>query len=143
MTTRSAKTMLSRMKLTDKAVCAVAANDGQGIITIDDFDQSNEKYVEGLCWVLLSTGGTTEGVSNTGVAVSAMAEENLQGIIYHIKSLKSIRSKQTHANVDLEKVRAMYHQRYMKEAHKDPEVVPAFNPKDWPKILETVEEYIR
>ena len=31
----------------------------------------------------------------------------------------------------------------MEEAHKYPEVVPTVNPKDWPKTLKTVEEYIR
>ena len=47
------------------------------------------------------------------------------------------------SDVDLSKFRAMYHQRYMVEAHKDPEVLPTVNPKDWPKTLETVEDYIR
>ena len=37
----------------------------------------------------------------------------------------------------------MFHQRYMEEAHKDPEVVPTFNTRDWPNTLETAEEYIR
>ena len=31
----------------------------------------------------------------------------------------------------------------MEESHKDPEVVPTVNTRDWPKNLETVEEYIR
>ena len=69
-----------------------------------------------------------------------MAEANLQGIIYHIKHLKKIGRTYTHANVDLTKVRAIYHQRDMKEDHKEPEVVPNVDPKDWLKILETVEE---
>ena len=37
----------------------------------------------------------------------------------------------------------MYHQRDMEEAQKDPEVVLPVNPRDWPKTLETMEEYIR
>ena len=37
MTTRIAKGMLSRMKLTDKAAGVFVTNDGQGIITIGDF----------------------------------------------------------------------------------------------------------
>ena len=44
--------MLSIMKLTDETVGVVVANDGQGIIIIDDFSQLNEKSVEGLFWVL-------------------------------------------------------------------------------------------
>ena len=37
MDTRNAKKMLTRMKLTYEAVGAVVSNDGQGLITIDDF----------------------------------------------------------------------------------------------------------
>ena len=48
MATRGAKATLSRMNLTDEAVGVVVANDGQGLITIDDFAQLNEKSVEGL-----------------------------------------------------------------------------------------------
>ena len=52
METRAEKAMLSRMNLTDEAVGVVVANDGQGIIKIDDFAQLNEKSVEGLFRVL-------------------------------------------------------------------------------------------
>ena len=65
--------MLSIMKLIDEAYGVVAANNGQGLIPIDDFSQSNEKSVEGLFQVLQRPGGTTRGVSNTRVAVSVMA----------------------------------------------------------------------
>ena len=53
------------------------------------------------------------GVSNPGVALSEMAEANLQGMIYYIKYFKSIGRTCTHASVELAKVCAMYHQRYM------------------------------
>ena len=65
------------MKLTDEAVGVVVDNYGQGLITIDDFSQMNDKSVEGLCRVLQRPVGTTWGVSNNGVAVSSMAEANL------------------------------------------------------------------
>ena len=48
MATRSANVMLSQMKLTDEYVGVVVANGGQGLINIDDFAQSNEKYVEDI-----------------------------------------------------------------------------------------------
>ena len=135
--------MLSRMKLTYEAVGVIFANDGQGLITIDDFTQLNKKSVEGICRVLRRPGGTTGGVSNPEVSVSAMDEANLQGMIYYIKYFKSIGRTCTHADVEISKVRVMYHQRDMEESHKDPEVVPTVDPRDWPKTLETVEEYIR
>ena len=82
-------------------------------------------------------------MSNPGVAVSAMAEANLQGMIYYIKHFKIIGRTCMHADIKISKVRTMYHQREIDEYHKDPEVVPALDPRDWPKTLETVEEYIR
>ena len=52
MATIGVKLMLSWMKLTDKAASVVVANDGQGVITIKDFAQLNDKAVESLCRVL-------------------------------------------------------------------------------------------
>ena len=52
-------------------------------------------------------------MSNPGVAMSEMAEANLQEMIYYIKHVKKIGRTYTHANVELAKVRAMYHQRDM------------------------------
>ena len=37
----------------------------------------------------------------------------------------------------------MYHQKEIKEANKVPGVVSDVNPKEWPQILEMVEDYIR
>ena len=135
--------MLSIMKLANESVGVVIANDGQGIVTIDDFAQLDKESVEGLYRVLQRPGGTAGGVSNTGVAVLAMAEANLQGIIYYIKKFKRIGCTCTITDVDLSKVHTMYHQRNMEKYHKDPEVVPTFNSSDWPNTLETVEKYIR
>ena len=52
MVTRGSKAMLSRMNMADEAVGIVVANNGRGLIKIDDFAQLNEKSVEGLFWVL-------------------------------------------------------------------------------------------
>ena len=131
------------MKLIDKAVAVVIAKDGQGLIKIDDFPQSNDKSVEGLFQVLRRPGWTAMCVSNNLVAVPAMAEVNLQGMIYYIKQFKRIWRTCTHVDLDLSKVRDIYHQRDMEEYHKNPEVVPTVNPREWPKTLETLEEYTR
>ena len=82
-------------------------------------------------------------VCNTGVAVSEMAEENIQGMIYYIKHFKRIFHTCKNAYVDLDRFRTTYHQRHTEESHKDPEVVSAVDPKDCPNTLETVEDYIR
>ena len=126
------------MKLTDEAVGVIVANYGQVLITVDDFYHLNEKYVEGLFRVILRPGGTTCVVSNNGASVSAITESNPQGMIYYINFFKKIGCTCTHANVDIYKVHAMYHQPDMEEAHKDPEVVLTVYPKYWTKTLETV-----
>ena len=78
-------------------------------------------------------------MSNPGVAVSEMDESNLEIMIYFIKYSKRIGRTCTHANVELSKVSAMYHQRDMEEDHMGPEVLPIVDPKDWPNTLETLE----
>ena len=127
--------MSPRTNVTDEAVGVLVAKNVQGIITIDYFAQLNYKSVEGLLLVLRRPGGTTGCVSNTGVAVSAMAEANLQGMIYYIKHFKRIWRTCTHVDVELSKVRTMYHQRDMEEVHKYPKVVPTVNTRDWLKTL--------
>ena len=112
--------MLSRMNLADEAFGVIVANDCHGLVTIDELSQLNEKSVEGIFRVLRRPGGTTGEVFNPGVAVSAMAEANLQGMIYYINKFKIIGCTCTHADVDIFKVRAIYHHRDMEEAHKDP-----------------------
>ena len=64
-------------------------------------------------------------------------------MIYYIKNFKRIGRTCTHANIEIAKIRAIYHQQYTEEAHKDPEVVPTQGPKEWTKTLETAEDYIR
>ena len=49
MATRGEKKILSRMKLIDQAVAVVVTNNGQGILTIDDFAHLNDKSLEGIC----------------------------------------------------------------------------------------------
>ena len=132
--------MLSRMRLIDKSVGVVVVKDGQGLITIDDFAHLNEKFIEGLCRILIGPGGITWVVTNPGVAVSAMAEANPQGMIYYIKHFKRIGRTCTHTDVEISKVRKMYHHWDMEESHNNPKVVPTVNPRDWTKTLETVEE---
>ena len=143
MTTRTAKAVLSWMKLKYEAGGVVVNNDSQGLIMIDHLSQLNEESVEGLLHNIQSPVGTTAGVYNPGVSVSSMAEANIQVMIYYIKHFKTIDRTCSHAGFDLSKVFSLYHQQYMEEAHRDPEVVPMVDPKDWPKILEMVEEYIR
>ena len=52
------------MKLTNKYVGVIFANDGQRLIRVYDFPQLNEKYGKGLFQILRRPGGTTGGVSN-------------------------------------------------------------------------------
>ena len=115
MSTINAKTMLAQMKLTDEAVGAVVANDGQGLIKI-----LNEKSVEGLCKVLQKSGGTAEEVSNSGVVVSSMAEANLQGTIYYIKNSKRIWRTCMHDDIDKAKICMIHYPQDMEEAQEDP-----------------------
>ena len=67
MVTINVKAMLSQMTLTDESIGVFVANCFQGLITIDDFDQLNEKSVEGLYRVLRRPVGTTGGCPILGL----------------------------------------------------------------------------
>ena len=69
--------------------------------------------MEGIFRVLVRPRGTEGVVSNTGLVVSEMDESNLQVMIYYIKNSKRIGRTCTDVDVDLAKVRAIYHQWYM------------------------------
>ena len=60
------------------------------------------------------------GADNPGVLVSSMSEANLQDLLYCIKHFNRIGHTCKHSVVEINKVHALYHQRYMKEAHKAP-----------------------
>ena len=74
--------MFFQTKLKYEAASFIITNGGQGLILIDAFSKLNEKFVEGLYLVLHMPGGATGGASNTGIAVSEIVEDNLQGILY-------------------------------------------------------------
>ena len=76
MSTRNAKSMLAQMKLTDKSVGIIISNDGQGLITIDDLSQLNEKSVEGLFRVLQKPVGTTGGCPIPGMQCQRWLKRN-------------------------------------------------------------------
>ena len=77
----AARQMLVRMGLTAEAAAVVVDAGGQGLVSIDDFAQLNEKSVQGLCQRLRRPGGQTNGVVNHGVSVGQMAETNLEGMV--------------------------------------------------------------
>ena len=64
-------------------------------------------------------------------------------MIYYIKHFKRIKRTCTKADVEISKIRDIYHQRDMGEYHKNPKVVPTVDLRDCPKTLETVDDYIR
>ena len=143
MATRGAKAMLSILKLIDKAVGVVVADNGKGISTNWWFFPVEWEICRGCLPSTKKAWRYYWGMSNPGVSVSDMAEANLKDIIYYINHFKMIVHTCTHIDVDLSKVRAMYHQWDMEEYHKEPKVVPTADLRYWRKTLETVEEYIR
>ena len=82
-------------------------------------------------------------MSSPGVAVSAMAESNLQRRINYIKHFKRIGRTCIHTDVELSEVLQIYYNRYMEYAHKQPELLHTIYPREFPRTLETVEECVR
>ena len=128
--------MLGNINLNADAANVVIMEKGQKISSMDGFSQLDEKSVETLCRVLHWSRWSITGVSaNNGAAVLVMAATNLQEMLYFINHPKRVGRILNYDYVALIKVCKLYCQHEMEEAHKNPDFVPAIDPKYRPSNL--------
>ena len=142
---------LQRMGLT--AAAALLVTDDQEMNSLEEFAILKEDEVENLCKVIRHPGGTMANpnagaagqpatIPNPGSLVSLCAENNLKMMCYYL-CYKSRTSRTVGAaDVTLENVRAYRDHKEWEENHKDVEA-PEINSKDWPRTIDSIEEYLR
>ena len=69
----SARAMLNRMGFVNDAAERIVADDGQGLVDLEDFQELDEKSAESLCKGIRRPGG-----AGAGHPVSAKAEQNFK-----------------------------------------------------------------
>lgn len=136
------RTSLGRMGLSYEA--ALFLTDVQGMDTLTEFQFLNDDEVESLCRVLRRPGGTsgTPPVPHPGFAVSVRAELNLKMMCYLLRYRERTSRTVTAADITITSVRAVKVHREWENHHKDVDP-PTLQTKDWPKMIEAIEEWLR
>jgi hypothetical protein len=126
----------------------------QGINSLEELENLDDKAVERLCQALKKPGGTIPNpnagaqgapalIPNPGFNVSIKAEENLKLAAYYIRHQKRINRPAMVAGITIDSVRRLRELRASEESHKDPTEKPVINDKNWPRTLEDIVEHLR
>lgn len=138
---------LGRLGFTANA--AQFITDQQGLDDLDEFAILTDAEVESLCKVVRHPGGTVPNpqagqppIANPGIAVPQRAENNLKLACYWIRYRQRTSRPYTAAAITLETIRSLRDNKLWEEEHKDVEA-PELNTKDWPRMIELIEEWLR
>ena len=97
-------------------------------------------------WRLLArlVGLNAAGVGDEGIKTSSKAQTNFGLMCYYINHLmKRANCTTTWTAITLTLVKSMKPQMLQESTAKDPAVVPTINFKNWPRTMESLENYIR
>ena len=132
--------MLEHIGFKNTAVGLITGD--QDIDSVDEVKTLDDKIIENMCNVIHRPEGTAiGGGADTGIEVSARAEENLNISIYYA----NIQERVSHADkigfITLENIYKLNNQRETDKNHTDTELPPKIDSKDWLKTMEAVEDY--
>ena len=141
---------LGRLGFTAEA--SIFITDVQGMDDLGEFTLLTNEEVEGLCKVVRRPGGTIPNpqvgaglpatIPNPGLQVSLRAENNLKMACYYLRFKEKTSRAVTPAQITLPNVRALKDHREWEKTHDDVEA-PEINLRDWPRIIESIEEWLR
>ena len=148
--------LYQRLGFSEPATNAILT--GQNILSLEDIRELDESRCSNLCKNLRRPGGTIpnlaaqgpnpppgiqENIPNPGLAVSESAEFNLQLAVYFLRHQQRVSRPVPIGSVTLNAVRALRVTREAEEKHKNPTVLPKIDPKDWPKTIDGIQDYLR
>jgi hypothetical protein len=125
----------------------------QGHDSFDEVALLTDDEIDGLCKSLRSPGGLIAGPPaaaggaagplgpNPGIFVSTRAQNNLKLLAYYLRFKQRTSMTPVVNQITLINIRALRHQRDQEEDHTDPDA-PVIDGEDWPKIMETLHEYL-
>ena len=82
-------------------------------------------------------------VQNPGVPVNQRAEGHLKLLSFYLRHRARVSRMVAPADVTLEAIRSVRDLREFESTYKAPTEAPTINAKDWPKTMESIEEYLR
>ena len=81
-------------------------------------------------------------IQNPGVPVNLRAESNLKLLSFYLRHQVRISRGVTVANITLESIRSTRELREFESSYSNPDDPPTIHTKDWPKTMESIEEYL-
>ena len=127
---------------------SISITEDQGLDSLEELAYMTDDKVENLCKVLRRPGGTIPNpaggnpLPHPGHPVSQRAEDNLQLACYFVRFRQRTSRIALADMITVENVRALRELKAWEKDHTDVEK-PEINPKDWPKTIESIEEYLR
>ena len=140
-----ASACLQRMGFTAAAAAELTSAAGQDLSTLEEFAELDSEGQK-LLWRLLArpVGLNAQGDRDPGIKTSGKAQANFGLMCYYINHvMKRTDRTLTWAGVTLPQVKTMRPQIQQEDTAKDPAVVPTIDAKNWPRTMESVENYIR
>lgn len=141
---------LTRIGFSEAAAQAIVEE--QGIDSLDEIKLMNDDEVASLCNIVRRPGGMipaagggpgAAAVQNPGVPVNQRAEGHLKLLSFYLRHQARVSRNVVAADVTLESIRSVRDLREFESTYKAPTEAPTINAKDWPKTMETIEEYLR
>lgn len=139
---------LTRIGFSEGAAQAIVED--QGIDSLDEIRMMSDAEVVSLCKIVRRPGGTipaaaagAAAVQNPGVPVNQRAEGHLKLLSFFLRHRARVSRIVTAADVTLETIRSVRDLREFESTYKAPTEAPTINAKDWPKTMESIEEYLR
>ena len=142
-----------RIGFSEQAAQALLVEE-QGIATtLDEIRLLSDDEIESLCKVIHRPGGTlpppagaaagAAQIPNPGVQVNLRAAMNLKLLSFHLRHQVRVSGTVAVASVTLETIRTIRELREFESTYNNPNELPVINPKDWPKTMEAIDEYLR
>jgi hypothetical protein len=142
------RTMLQRIGFS--AAVSHVLVDKQGMDTLAEIQLLSDDEVESLCRVIRRPGGTIPGpnpddapVNNPGTPVNLGAESHLKLLAFFLRHQDRVGRTTIVASITLDTIRALRELRDFESTYRALDDPPSINAKDWPKTMESVQEYLR
>ena len=140
-----ARAALACMGFTNAAAAELTSAGGQDLSTMEEYGDLDSDGQQRL-WRLMArpVGVNADGVRDPGIKTSSKAQTNFGLMCYYINhATKRADRMISWAQVTIAQVKIMKPQMLLEATAKDPVVVPTIDMKNWPRTMESMENYIR
>ena len=128
------------------AEAAPVITDAQGIDCMEELDIIPVGEIDNLCNKFIRRPGRinlTTNVANLGLQVFLKVENNLKLASFFLENKTSTGSVSVATDTTFDNVRLLHDLKESENKHTDPLVSSVIDAKNWPKTMESLEEYLR